>query len=93
MLDRDLELNDASADPQQMASLAAITREAGGRVVAPEELPQLLDELLTRPEESRVEFQAKWQLADTPLDAWLYFCCVVGLLTTDWFLRKKWQMV
>jgi uncharacterized membrane protein len=93
VLDRDLELTDAAADPQQLANLSAITRDVGGRTVAAEELPDLLNEFIDRPEESRVEFQSKWQLADTGIDAWLFFCLVVGLLTTEWFLRKKWQMV
>ena len=93
VLDRDLELSDPAADPQQLANLALITKDAGGRVVAAEELPALLDELLREPEESRVEFQSKWQLTDTPVDAWLFFLTVVALLSIDWYLRKKWLMV
>ena len=33
------------------------------------------------------------KLADTPFDAWGYFLCLVGLLSLEWFLRKKWGMV
>src|SRR5439155_21922081 len=40
--DRDVELSTAAADPDLMASLAAWTRQEGGRALAPEELPKLL---------------------------------------------------
>jgi len=42
---RDVELSTPAADPDLMSSLAAWTRQEGGRAVAPEELPKLLGEL------------------------------------------------
>jgi uncharacterized membrane protein len=92
VFDRDIELSNPAADPDQMAALAAWTKGEGGRALAPEELPQQIDEIRNRPKEYEVR-QTKWQLASTPTDAWLFFGLFIGLLGTDWFLRKKWGLV
>ena len=59
----------------------------------PEQLAALLREIRDRPPQMDVEVQTKWQLADTPRDAWLFFVALVVLLTGEWFLRKKWGLV
>jgi uncharacterized membrane protein len=93
ILDRDLELSDPSADYALMARLAALTDEAGGRAVAPEELSNLLRELSEQQRSVEVEVQSRWQLGDTALDAWLLFLLVVVLISSEWILRKKWGLV
>ena len=75
-----------------MRALADWTKQEGGRALAPEELPQQIDEIRNRPKDYEVR-QTKWQLASTASDAWLFFGLLVGLLGTDWFLRKKWGLV
>jgi len=70
-----------------------VTREAGGRLIAPEELPSLLEELRDRPPELEIEVQTRWQLADTSGDAWGLLLVFVGLLGAEWALRKRWAMV
>ncbi len=92
VFDRDVELSNPSADPDQMAALAAWTKEEGGRAVAPEELPTLLAEIAERPQEYD-ERQTKWRLGSTPTDAWLFFLLLTGVLTGEWWLRKKWGLV
>jgi uncharacterized membrane protein len=92
VFDRDVELSNPSADPDQMASLAAWTKEEGGRAVAPEELPQLIAEIAARPQEYD-ERQTKWRLGSTAGDAWLFFVLICGVLTGEWWLRKKWGLV
>jgi hypothetical protein len=93
VFDRDIELSSPAADHDQLARLAGLTKDFGGRVVAPEQLPALLEELRDRPPEMEIEVQTKWQLADTTPDAWLFFLCFVALLTAEWALRKKWGLV
>lgn len=93
ILDRDAELSNPAAEPEQLARLAAQTRGAGGRVVPVEKLPALLEEILRKPPELQIAVQSKWQLASTWWDAWLFFLVFVGLLTTEWTLRKRWRLV
>jgi len=90
--DRDIELSTPAADPDLMAALAGWTRQEGGRALAPEELPKLLGELARRPPDYEVR-QKRWKLAGTPADAWLMLLVMTSVLTTEWFLRKKWGLV
>ena len=92
VFDRDIELSNPAADPDLMASLAAWTQEEGGRAVPPEELPKLLAELADRPPDYE-ERQTRWKLASTAADAWLFFLALTGLLSVEWWLRKKWGLV
>lgn len=93
VLDRDIELSTPAAGHEQMARLANLTKEAGGKPLAPEQLSGLLRELKDRREELQVEVQAKWRLGDTAFDAWLFVLAVITLLTTEWLLRKRWGLV
>ena len=90
---RDPELGDPAANPRRMAQLAGLTQDAGGKVLAPE---QLADQLRTIKKETRrreSEEQTVWQLSDTLPDAWLLLLLLTALLTTEWALRKKWGLV
>lgn len=93
VFDRDVELSNAAADHDQLARLAALTKEFGGRSVAPEQLVGLLEELRDRPPEMEIEVQTKWQLADSETNAWPFFLCLIVLLTIEWALRKRWSLV
>ena len=93
VLDRDVELSNPVADPALLARLARMTSEAGGRLVAPEQLPALLEEIRDNPRKTEVHGQTRWQLADTLWDAWAFFFGVAVLLTVEWGLRKKWGLV
>ncbi|MEX2173241.1 MAG: glutamine amidotransferase [Pirellulaceae bacterium] len=92
VFDRDVELSNPAADPDLMASLSAWTKAEGGRPLAPEELPSLLQELADRPPDYEVR-QTRWKLAGTQADAWLFFLALTGVLTAEWYLRKKWGLV
>ena len=91
--DRDIELANAAADHDQLARLAAMTEPFGGRLVAPEQIVDLLEDIRDKPPEMEIEVQTKWQLADTSRDAWAVLLVFVALLTAEWFLRKKWGLV
>ena len=93
ILDRDVELGNPAANYDLLARLANLTKAAGGRPVAPEQVPGLLRELRERRPQMLVEVQSRWQLADTALDAWLFLLCIVGLLAGEWILRKRWGLV
>ena len=86
---QDLELDRPAAEPGLMAQLAESTKSAGGAALAPEELPELLKRLAEKPPEMKQEVIAKV----TYWDRWPFFLAFVGLLGTEWFLRKRWGLV
>jgi hypothetical protein len=86
--EQDLELDNAAADPTLLASLARMTESVGGRVLAPEELPELLKSLKDQPQEV-----VEREVRTTPYDKWPFFLAFVGVLSVEWFLRKKWGLV
>lgn len=86
VVDQDLELDNPAADPTTLANLATMT---GGKPLAPEQLPALLEELKKYPQQLEVEKQTSRELYDN----WIVFLLLVGLLTGEWFLRKKWGLV
>ena len=93
VFDQDLELASAAADHDQMTRLAELTAESGGRVVAPEQLPQLLRELAAQSKQFQIDVQTRWQLGDTAWDAWTMFVLFVALWSVEWYLRKRWGLV
>jgi hypothetical protein len=86
---QDLELDRPAAEPSLMAQLAEMTKAAGGKALAPEELPELLKRLAEKPPELKQEIIAKVTYWDT----WPFFLIFVGLIGTEWFLRKRWGLV
>jgi hypothetical protein len=87
--DQDLELDRPAAEPSLMAQLAETTKAAGGAALAAEELPDLLKRLAEKPPELKEEVIAKV----TYWDRWQFFLLFVGLLSVEWFLRKRWGLV
>jgi hypothetical protein len=89
VFEQDLELDNAVADPTLLASLSAITKEAGGQSLAPEEFSDLLERMKSKPLELDVETQVK----HTPWDTWPFFLLVGGLISCEWYLRTRWGLV
>ena len=87
--DREMELDQPAAEPTFMASLANITADAGGAGLAPEELPDLLEKLKDRAE----EFEEEISTEQTLWDSWPMLLTLVGCLSGEWWLRKRWGMV
>ena len=91
---QDLETDNQAANPGKLARLAEMTKDAGGRVVTPEQLGALLKDLKDQPVE-QIEQIERRRLGDL---LWgsaggLMFLFVVALLGVEWFLRKKWELV
>ncbi len=84
----DLELDRPAAEPDTLARLAETTRDAGGRLLAPEELPRLLEEMADREPQQKQEIVSKF----TPWDTWPFLLLLVGLMSSEWWLRRRWGM-
>ena len=84
--EQDLELENPAADPTLLASLSSLT---GGKALAPEQLSHFLEELRKQPLATEIETETKV----TPWDTWPFMFLLVGLMTGEWALRKKWGLV
>ena len=80
---RDLELDNPAADPALLQDLALAT---GGRVIAPEQLDEFLQELIdhdaTQLEDKRVTRLTLW-------DNWPFLLVFVLSISAEWFVRKR----
>jgi hypothetical protein len=90
--DQDVELTNAAADHELLRRLANLTSSSGGRMLAREELPDLLRQLQKLPEEIAIERETRWRVAGTTADAWAFFLAMAALLIGEWGLRKKWGL-
>ena len=93
VLQRDLELSAPAANPGLLDLLAKMTGPVGGKALAPEQLSSLLEQIKASPPRDEIETQYKWQLGDTGCDAWAFYLVLVGLLGSEWYLRKRWGLV
>ena len=85
----DRELSGVTVDATLMENLAVRTRQFGGRSLSPEELPALLDELAQEP----VQLEEKVTMTVRYWDRGYLLLLLVGVLSGEWFLRKKWKLV
>jgi len=83
---RDIELDNASAEVETLSALAAA---GGGEMLAPEQLPDLLERLL----KESVRLEVREETRQTYWDSWPLFLAVVSLLSIEWYFRKRWGMV
>lgn len=83
---QDLELDNAAADAALLDSLAAMT---GGELVAPEQLPRLVERIAGAADVLEVQQETKKTLWDT----WPMLLAIVGALSVEWYLRKRWGLV
>ncbi len=89
VFEQDLELDNAAADPTLLGSLARMTAQAGGQLLAPEELSTLVERLKKEP----LDLETKTDEKQSPWDTWPFFMVFVSLLCVEWVLRKRWGLV
>ncbi len=93
VFDNDKETANPAADTDQLNRLSQRTAEWGGRMIAPSDLPAAMAEFADRAPNLEIEIPLQWQMGDTLADALLFVLLFAGLLTVEWWLRKKWGMV
>lgn len=90
--DESRELAQPAADWQMMSNLVSANNAAGGRLLLPENIADGIEWLRQRQETTKVTTLEKRRLGDAAWDSWLYLILFCGLMTTEWALRKSWQM-
>jgi len=86
ILDRNIELDNPIASPMVLENIAGMT---GGWTIAPEQFPQLLEELARQSNELVEQRETKRTLYDT----WLFLLLFVACISAEWFFRKHWGTV
>lgn len=86
VFEQDMELDNPAADADTLETLAATT---GGERIAPEQLPRLIERLAEKTKDLEVKRETKATFWDT----WSFLFALVGLLSVEWFLRKRWGLV
>ena len=93
VMDRDKEKANPVADPDRLDRLSEETVAAGGRSIEPEELGSVLDEFIANPPIKKVKIPTTWRIGETFEDSTAFLVIFVYVLTIEWYLRKKWQLV
>ena len=87
--DEDLELDNPSADPALLNALSELTSEVGGQSFAPEQFGSALARVRNQALRREVSVQSKQSL----WDQWPFLFLLVGILSAEWILRKRWGLV
>ncbi|MBX3420422.1 MAG: hypothetical protein KF752_02585 [Pirellulaceae bacterium] len=90
--DSSRELAQPAADWQMMSNLVAAGAAAGSQLFLPEETDRLVEQLLQHQNSAKVSSLERRRLGDAAWDSWLYFLLFCCLMTTEWALRRFWQL-
>ena len=87
---RDLEMDNPTADPALLAQLSEITAElTDGQLIPPEEFPEFLKNFVKRkPWKADLEASERINL----WDGWPVLLIFVGVLSAEWILRKRMEL-
>lgn len=92
VVDIDAELSRPLAEIAQMEQLAALTRSAGGRTFRPDQIDALVETIAALRQKAVLPVVEKYRLGDDPLSGWVLMIGFIGLMSTEWFLRKRWGL-
>ena len=92
ILDQDAELRQPFADHSFLSQLAAQTASSGGAMFLPEDVDELIDLITQLRRNSEAPVVQKYRLADSGWTAWPLFVALAGLLSVEWYLRRRWGL-
>lgn len=92
VIDQSIELLRPIADPVFLQQLASQTADQGGRSFRPEEMNELLEIISQRRKKAETPIVEKNRLGDGPRTGWPMFLLFAGCLSTEWFLRRRWNL-
>jgi uncharacterized membrane protein len=92
VIDRDVELSQPIAELSRLEQLAALTESAGGRAYRTDEVEALIEQIRSLRQKSVLPVVEKFRLGDDWLSGWVLTILFVGLLASEWYLRKRWGL-
>ncbi len=92
VIDESLELAQPMADPVYLRQLAELTADHGGAAFAPDEIESLIETIKNRRRQAETPVVERFRLGDGPLSGWILFSLFAAALSTEWFLRRSWNL-
>ena len=92
VIDQSLEFSRPMADPVFMQQLASQTADQGGRWFDPDSMNELLQTIAERRKKAETPVIEKNRVGDGPKTGWPMFLIFAGVLSTEWFLRRRWNL-
>jgi uncharacterized membrane protein len=92
VIDRDVELSQPVAEISRLEQLATLTESAGGRSFRTDEVDSLIEQIRSLRQKSVLPVVEKYRLGDDWLSGWLLTLVFVGMLGSEWYLRKRWGL-
>ena len=93
VMDRDIEKANPVADPDRLVRLSNETKDFGGKAIEPDDLAALMDEFIAAPPVPKIDIPTTWRIGETATDSTAFLLFFVAVIGTEWFLRKKWELV
>ncbi len=93
VLANDRELARPYADLTYLAQLSSQTAASGGASFLPSQVGELIERISELRRTSASPVVIKYRLGDTPATAWPLFVLLIGLLSAEWVLRRRWGLV
>ncbi len=88
----DRELSRPGADLAQLEQLATITAGSGGQAFEPSAAGELATKIRSLKQRAVVPVTQRYRLGDGPISGALLLAALIGVLSTEWALRRKWQL-
>jgi hypothetical protein len=92
VLDQSLESMQPLPDWQLMSQLAQLNSAAGGEMLVPEQLDEMVRRIVERRRQATETQVESLRLGDTTIDSWILFVLFAGVLIVQWILRKRWGL-
>ncbi|XZE33610.1 hypothetical protein SH501x_004400 [Pirellulaceae bacterium SH501] len=92
VVDRSLESLQPIPDWQLMEQMARLNSEAGGALLSPDQMSDVMDQLQSRRKQATETVVENRKLGEGLLDSWTAFMLFGILMIAQWSLRKRWNL-
>lgn len=75
-----------------MEQMAKLNRDAGGALVTPDQVDEIIDLIKERQKMATETIVENQRLGDGVLDSWVTFLILGSLMISQWWLRKRWNL-
>lgn len=93
VMDQSIESQNPIPDWALLEQMARMNESAGGTLLTASQVDTAIEKLIDRKNSATVELVESHRLGDSTIDSWIYFAILVGLLTLQWQIRKRWNLV